>query len=272
MDALDFEYHENHYRRLCGNANAWDYFRGQALAMHILSVQDALRHALYTSATASDSLTDDDAKYYLCFGVGRRLGALSLAFRGVSEIAPLDREIPLSVGEVQSVDRDLNTIYINILGIMDNWAWCLRHECKSEKVKRLPDIEIGLFKRRFKTDPEFEALRPDIDTLKDWFEDLRTRRDPAAHRIPLTVPPAHLNDNEEEQRNAIQEKINDAIRNRDYDRIDGLEREQEQVGQFMHVFYHHPDGPYFNLYPTIPQDIGNLIKVTKSVQKFLGVE
>jgi hypothetical protein len=271
MDALDFGYHENHYRKLCGNANAWDYFREQALEVHILSVQDALREQLKASVFTSSHLADDEAKFYIRYGVGRRFGVLWRAYRGVLEIAPPGRVKPLSTEEVQLIDMDLNAIYLNIIGVIDNYAWCLRHERKSPRLEKLWHTKIGLFVPEFMNGPEFEELRPDIDLLNDWFVGLRSRRDPAAHRIPLTVPPARLSAEEQEKYGTLEQGINEALGHLDFARVEELRHRQEWLGQFNPVFFHHPDGPFFHLYPTIPQDIGNLIKVAKSVHKLLGI-
>jgi len=271
LDQLDFASHEAFYRRLCGEANAWDCFREQAIEVHILTVEDALRPQLGTSVFGSDNLANDEARFYMRFGVGRRFGILWRAYRGVKQTVPPDRVEPLSLEEAQSIDEDLNSIYLNIVGIIDNYAWCLRHERISPRLEALQKTQIGLFVPAFMTGDEFEELRPDIDALKGWFEDLRSRRDPAAHRIPLTVAPTQLDDREQEEYQRIDLEINAALLELDFDRIDKLRDKQGQLGQFNPIFFHHPGGPHFPLYPTIPEDIGKLITIATSVHRFLDI-
>ena len=88
----------------------------------------------------------------------------------------------------------VNAYYLNLRGALDNLAWTLQHE-----VGLLDGVEessphrrgsVYLFGSAFKS-----AIRDVAEPLADyleyrtpWANDLRMLRDPAAHRIPLTVP------------------------------------------------------------------------------------
>jgi len=50
--------------------------------------------------------------------------------------------------DVEEVAGDLNTIYINIRGTLDNFAWSLRNTLGSENCRRLTPIKVqGILER-----------------------------------------------------------------------------------------------------------------------------
>ena len=271
MDQLDYEYHRAHYSQLFGaqTPEKDDYVRARALEMHILCVHDALRDEQYKSVTTASSLENPQARYFVLYGAGRRFGMIWAAYRSILSIVTIGRKAPLSGDDVQAVSRDLNTIYINIVGTIDNYAWCLRQERGSAAVHALPDARIGLFGKGFIGDACFSELRPQIVRFQGWFDELRTRRDPAAHRIPLSVPPAVLQPDDLNRYQAIDGEIGGAIRSLDFDSADRLRKEQEQLGQFRATFLHHPDEALIPIYPTVPQDLGYLVRISNSVRQFL---
>ena len=57
---------------------------------------------------------------------------------------------------------------------------------------KLPPMKIGLFQRCILEDSQFAQLTPSIVAQADWNSDLKNRRDPVAHRIPLAIPPQVL--------------------------------------------------------------------------------
>jgi hypothetical protein len=54
--------------------------------------------------------------------VGRRLRMILVAYRSVFDTIAPDRKEPLPLNEMAAVSRDLNIIYINICGALDNYA------------------------------------------------------------------------------------------------------------------------------------------------------
>jgi hypothetical protein len=271
LDQLDYEYHRAYYARLFGlqAPENEDYVRARALEMHILCVHDALRDEQYKNVTVASSLENPQARYFVLYGAGRRFGMIWAAYRSILNIVTVGRKVPLSGDDVQAVCRDLNTIYINIVGTIDNYAWCLRHERGSAAVRALPDARIGLFGKGFIGDACFSELRPHIVRFRDWFDELKTRRDPAAHRIPLSVPPAVLLPNDVNRYQAIEGEIGGAVRSLDFNSADRLRKEQEKLGKFLATFLHHPEEALIPFYPTVPQDLGYLVRISNSVRQFL---
>lgn len=273
MDQLDYEYHHAQYAQLVGvgDAESKRYVEQKAQQVHIYHVHDALRDEQMKNLLLLPKLKEPRAVYFARFGVGRRVAMLWSAFRSVLEIVTVGRDKPLSSDDVKTVSRDLNTIYINIVGTIDNYAWCLVHERGSAAVKVLPPKRIGLFARDLISDACFSTLRISLEPYATWFADLRSRRDPAAHRIPLSVPPAILRPDEAKRYREIDTEIGQAIPRHEFERVDQLWLEQEKLGTFVPRFLHDPEEEFIPFYPTIPQDLAQLVRVSHVVREFLSV-
>jgi hypothetical protein len=176
MDKLDYAYHYANYARIIGVGNDESelYVQHKAQEMHILRVHDVLRDEQVKSIALAQSLKEPQARYFTRFGVGRRVGMLWSALRSIVETVAVGRTDPLSSDDVKTVSRDLNTIYINIVGTIDNYAWCLLHECGSTSVKALQPYRVGLFAPVFIQDACFAALRVALERYKAWFIELRS--------------------------------------------------------------------------------------------------
>lgn len=271
MDELDFEFHRKKYEALAGteSAAATAYFMCTALDIHSLLVRDTLRSVQYTAAIIAPTLSNEEARFFMLYGPGRRLGMIWVSYTDILDHIAADRKEPLSHDEVATVSRGLNVIYINIPGVLDNYAWCLLHQVATDKTKKLPAVKVGLFSSEFMDDPNLDLLRPLLDEFSKWHKELKTRRDPAVHRIPLYVPPAALNPKEEDQYRELEDQIADAFNNQNFEQVDELTAQQGRIGTFMSCFIHHPGEDIIPIYPTVPQDIANLIKIVNHVHTFL---
>jgi hypothetical protein len=272
QDNLDYDKHYAEYARAfgIGNPKSELYVSKRAEETHILHVHDALRDELAASVTFAQGLSDQQARHFALYGIGRRYGILWSAFRSILEAVPLIRTTPLTGDEGKAVSRDLNTIYINIVGVIDNYAWVLRHEKGSTVIQALPANRVGLFVKGYLKDPCFAPLAPRLDPFKDWFTDLRSRRDPAAHQIPLYVPPTALDPENLQRYRKIEAEIASLTPLLEFSKIDELRDEQERLGVFVSRFMHHPDEPLIPFYPTIPQDLAQLIRISVAVRQWLG--
>ncbi len=271
MDYLDYEQHYGEYARRFGvaNPNSERYASQRAQETHILYVHDALRDEFTGSVGFAHGLSDAQARHFALYGVGRRFEILWSTFRSVRDAVPVDRSRPMTEEEGRAVSRDLNTIYINIVGVIDNYAWVLRHERGSAHIQNLAPNGVGLFVKQFRKDPCFGSLMPRLDPFSDWFTDLRSRRDPAAHQIPLYVPPTALDPENHQRFQTIEHEIGLLASRQEFSRIDALREEQEKLGVFLPKFMHHPDEPLISFYPTIPQDLAQLIRVSAIVRQFI---
>src|SRR6266446_915961 len=195
MDQLDFEYHRREYQALVGSEKleADAYFLAQAQYVHSLVVHDALRDAQVSAVTIAPMLVNEQARYFINYGVGRRLRMIWVSYRGLLALVQTDRKEPLSLDDVGAISRDLNVIYINIRGVLDNLAWCLLHEVASDQIRNLDPVKVGLFSPALMNDSNLISLKVRLEEFSTWHRELKCRRDPAAHRIPLSVPPAILN-------------------------------------------------------------------------------
>src|SRR5271155_498122 len=99
---------------------------------------DALRDATINANRLSDLVKAQKAAHFMRYGAARRLLMMWHCYRNVVVYtSPPDRVEPLSGEESGDLTRDLNVIYINIRGVLDNFAWSLLHERASEKLEKL---------------------------------------------------------------------------------------------------------------------------------------
>jgi hypothetical protein len=175
---------------------------------------------------------------------------------------------PLSADESEELTRDLNLIYLNIRGVLDNLAWALLHEFAQEKLKIHP-TKISLFKPCISDDNRFDELSLALNAHREWNFDLADRRDPSAHRIPLTVPPQVL---ASEDRSVYAELLNEyarAVQDLDFVAADQKLKQTERMGQFYPYFIHDIDKGPFPIYPTLPEDVGHAVEICRHVGDFL---
>src|SRR5262249_2522875 len=108
-------------------------------------------------------------------------------------------------------------------------------------------------------------LKSVLEEHSDWNDDLKSRRDPSAHRMPLYVPPAILNEAEAARHEAIWKERQEAIQKGEYERDTELANEQHQLGTFRSHFLHDPDDGGFPIYDTVPTDVGKLITIGTAI-------
>jgi hypothetical protein len=238
LSELDFEHHRRRYAALTSGQNAEEvvYFNRQAQQLHSLVVQDSLDNIYATAAALGSVLTNKDAIYFLRHGVGRRLGLLRTSYRSLVATIHPDRSTPLSLDDVGLITRDLNVIYINLVGTMDNYAWCLLNEKDPSQSKQINPMKVGLFSAALSKDVNLSILVPIQSDFDEWHRDLKTRRDPSAHRIPLAVPPAMLTLKEHAEYAALESQIGAAAQAKDFDRAEQLRVQQERLGTLLPHF------------------------------------
>jgi hypothetical protein len=181
--------------------------------------------------------------------------------------APPDRLKPLSADESVELTRDLNVIYINILGTLDNLAWALLHEFAPEKAKTTPS-KIGLFNHCISKDDRFKRLSSVLDPHRDWSRDLANRRDPSAHRIPLTIPPQVLVHEDGAQIFEFPRDFEHAAQSLDFARADEKLKQTERIGRFVPYFIHDVENGPFPIYPTLPEDVAHTVETCREVSRF----
>jgi hypothetical protein len=74
--------------------------------------------------------------------------------------------------------------------VLDNYAWTMVHQFGNENTKIARPMSIGLFKPTVAGDCNLKSAINALSSFSGWERDIKDRRDPAAHRMPLYVPPA----------------------------------------------------------------------------------
>jgi hypothetical protein len=242
----------------------------RALRDFSLEVFKPLRDAQTDAIRIAGLVKNPKASHFLLFGAARRLRMMWYCYRNVVVYtAPPDRAEPLAGDEFDDLTRDLNVIYINIRGVLDNFAWALLHERDPERVKTLKPSAIGLFQPCIMKAASFTKLAEGIREHNSWNTDLTTRRDPAAHRIPLTVPPQGVTPAEATHLVKLWGDYTKAMQGPDLPSANDALNRMETVGRFVPCFWHDPDESPIPIYPTVPEDLGHVIVLLYAVERFL---
>lgn len=279
MTELDYEPHLERWKRQFGfgqlgvsisPANL-KFVQERAQHDHALAVWDPLLQLVSTvSIDIPPKLSSRQAKIYMQHGAGRRVGVMFDAYRAIISSAYENRVDPLRHEEQQSFSKDLNTLYMNLRGFLDNLAWCLMYERQPDLEKKLGRMDFDLFAPRYRTGLRaFTEIEADVIVHDEWNREVKKRRDPVAHRIPLYLPPAILTPqeaNRARELNALQESKALAGQREEADR---LFEQMNRIGKFFPYFMHHPDEQPIPIYPTIPNDVGHVIKLTMAVRRAL---
>lgn len=273
---LDFETHHQKYISMYGLNNS-DESPGRAemerLALknaqhdQALHVFDPLRDWYVNSIQLANKLSTDKARYFMMYGAGRRFGMLFFAYRAIIHSVPPEREEPLSSDESSSLSRDINIIYMNLIGTLDNFAWCLLYENKLTE-EDCHKNDVGLFSKKFRKLELFDSVR-DVKQFDDWYSDIRDRRDPVAHRIPLSVSPTFVTQEEADRYQRLQQEHLNLVAKLKFEEADNTMKEMNRIGKFGSLFVHHPEEPAIPIYPVVPTDMANLIKIGNIVEKAL---
>jgi len=89
----------------------------------------------------------------------------------------------------------LNAYYLNLCGALDNLAWVLQYEWQlladvKEDGKRRHECRLRGAEFRTALKSKHSELVSVLDQHDNWIKELANLRDPAAHRVPIYVPPA----------------------------------------------------------------------------------
>jgi hypothetical protein len=277
---------------LTGDARRDRWLHRQAEDLHARIVTDAIREVAVNAVILSQRPLERDAVFHLRFGVAHRTKFIWLALRRLLAIAPAERTHPISLEDVETLASDLNVIYLNVRGTLDNLAWTIRAQNPGRATAELRDQHMDLFGARFLAAVDDEYLRGALEPFRAWYGDLKGRRDPAAHRIPLSIPPAVLDEpaqqeyaNLDRQHGAATTEAVAAIRREDpdrpltlaeatavgalFERAHAIHERRQEVGKFPGLFVHHPDQAAIPIYPTVAEDVGNLVAIARLVTQIV---
>jgi hypothetical protein len=279
-EQLDYKSHIAFYENiggLTGDPKRDRYWYQQAEYLHALSVCDAVLDTHIKAVSLAQEIGNTGADFQLRFGVARRAKFIWLSLRNIIRLMHPEREEPLLRDQVEEAARDLNVIYINIRGALDNFAWVLVDLFGDEKTRRLRPIQISLFGEKFLKDRNLVKVAEFVRRFSDWNSELKGRRDPAAHQIPLSVPPALIDEETRPEFERVHAAYVEAFNglgkddgsNKDllskFERVDALFGRLERIGKFVPLFVHHPDEGAIKVYPTVPADVGQLVRIGRGL-------
>lgn len=184
--------------------------------------------------------TDPRTKEVVNHGFSRRIATLKHCIERVFETAPPQAE-KLTSEESMDATSFIQCFYINVYGILDNIAriWSYEANLTGPDGRQLRDNQIGLSARsavvRRSFSPSFAAY---LDKTAEWQKYLENYRHALAHRIPLYIPPQTLNDEQISEAQNLQDKINDAYREKRYIDVSPLRARQVQLGKFEPLIMH----------------------------------
>jgi hypothetical protein len=249
-----------------------NYVKSAALNVQSLTLLDHLRKALYRCLDLSSQMTAPRALYFIRYGAVRRLKMIWQAYHNLVSTVPSDRTEPLTSDESGDLTNNINTIYLNIRGVMDNLCWALLYELAPDMVtsESFRPMKVGLFQPLFSNEQRFVDLVGKLRSHKTWHDDLKSRRDPAAHQIPLYIPPQIVTPLEAaEYQNFFGDFLASAVAG-DSAGADALDQRLERIGRFVPYFAHDPDQEPMPIYPTVSDDVGHLISIFETVDAFMS--
>lgn len=184
-----------------------------------------------------------NVREHILHGVSRRLSVIKKSIENIFNGFPLDAKRPLQRDDLYNVQINMHAYVINLYGIFDNWAWAfvLRHGL----LEKLGGKHgVGMFKKGMLTHLPKEIsdyLRE--RELEKWHEDyLKSFRDALAHRIPLYIPPSLFTAEEGDRYQELDAQKMGLIKAMDWERLDQVEREQENLGNPCFYFLHSFEG------------------------------
>lgn len=277
--ALGYEHHLALYRGLLtGNPANDDYFRGEAADLHMRVVIDGVSD-LRIRAIQEGGEWSGELQAHLTYGVGRRTGDIWAALREILAVSPVTRAAPLSSDEAIKASTALNTTYINIRGVLDNFAWAMIEKAGGLSAVGLSHTNVDLFGTKFLAIEALGNLPQQLAPLKAWSGEVKDRRNPAAHRIPLAVVPALVTDDQAAEIQRLTADMLAPLRAGHLDAagIEALAEHQantrnkiDRIGIYRPLFAHMPSEGVTQLYPTVAEDVGRMVRAGRHVLEHLA--
>lgn len=202
------------------------------------------RESVVRSSTFAkrDAFTSANARRHFNEGFVRRHYMLQSSRLFLCQHCSQSRKEPLSPYEATDCAIHLNAYYLNLRGVLDNLAWVLQYEWQllagvTEDGGRGRQ-ECNLFGPRFLAalKSQHSELASVLDQHGNWARELAELRDPAAHRVPIYVPPSVITSQEQvEKFRQIEAQADVALSERGDRPISEIYREAQAVADFMPV-------------------------------------
>lgn len=184
--------------------------------------------------------TDPDIKRHLDHGLLRRIHMMEHSLTVLAKL-PSAGSPALPLHQVESTNTSLNALYLNIRGSLDNTAWALTYHFR---LLDSPDESqtkhrqfVNLFGERFLTalGERDHELASRLREHAPWGKQLAAVRDPAAHRIPLYIPPFVLDEAGAERVAMIDREMEEAAARGDMQAFHEAMTQRWNAGRFQPV-------------------------------------
>ncbi len=196
------------------------------------------------SVSLASSLTSAPAREHLAQGLSRRLEIIAVSLDAVIDLTHPERTTPLSTDDSPQLNLHLNSIYLHLRGSLDNLAWALAFEIEHlgspDESKVSFRRSVSLCSKKFveALAPKHQELASILSRLAPWNDELKELRDPAAHRIPLYVPPSIMTPDEASRWGALQTQSIDSLNVGDCDASNAAMAAMDEIGTFAGLFLH----------------------------------
>lgn len=180
---------------------------------------------------------------------------------------------PLSHHAAIRLTLFLNAYYLNLAGSLDNLAWAVTYHhnlinnidednLKHRRFAQLLGKEFLAALHRSRLD----QLSAEIEPYRDWYWEMRDFRDPAAHRIPLFVPPSVYSEDDMKESQRLDSEAAELISKGEWDEGMNLLRKSYRLGKHMPIFISETSEvkPY-DLAGRVDDDHQNWLKIVGAV-------
>jgi len=116
----------------------------------------------------------------------------------------------------------------------------------------------------------FKSIEPLVTQHDEWNRDVKNRRDPVAHRIPLYLPHAILTPEESRRYGELRQQHIEEVAARNFVASSAAFEAMRRIGKFYPYFFHHPEEAPIPIYPTIPTDMAHVVKISKALETALA--
>lgn len=202
---------------------------------HIPMISTEITQAIFSISKCYPYIHNQLSEQHI-HALGKRFSMMADAY---ILIAQLFHREPSSEEEMNRFNIYLNSYYMNIFGSLENLAWLIYFERIYPGIK-LNKKYIYLFGEKFLQVCEKHGflLKELNDTYLSWVRELKKKRDPIAHQVPLYIPYRVLrNENQRNEYNEIILLANRKAKEHDFDEYMNLMYKSRKVGEFVPMIW-----------------------------------
>jgi len=206
-------------------------------------------------------------------GLARRILMIQASRFRILETASANRIGVLPGGETVEINLHLNAYYFQLRGALDNAAWALHYQYSllgtvdedDRKARRQCDLFADGFIDALNA--VLPAVAENLRSEKTWAADLKSLRDPVAHRIPLYAVPGVASPAEAAEFSERRNEMLSAVQSGDASGALSKIVEADRIGRYRPIFGQSgPQGTEVReIGPQIERDHSSFLRVTRHV-------